>query len=153
MTDEAGTGDVELSIPARPFLLQLVRLTAGVVGARADLGLNDVEDLRLAVDELCLSLIGPDGTAGRLTLHYRWDDAMIEISCTLTPDGDAHPGEGHDSPGGASHRGDQGGRPDDLRQELSAQILDALVDEHGESSSDGRAYAWLRTRRNRPADG
>jgi len=34
--------------------LQLVRMTAGVVAARADLDLNDVEDLRLAVDELCL---------------------------------------------------------------------------------------------------
>jgi hypothetical protein len=49
------TDEIGLEIPARADLLQLVRLTAGVVAARASLGLDDVEDLRLAAEELCLS--------------------------------------------------------------------------------------------------
>ena len=123
---------IELSIPAQPILLQLVRLTAGVVGARTDLSLDDVEDLRLAVDELCLPLMGPTGHTGRLLLEFGWDEATIEISCTVT----------------AGHDGSGGGR---LRDEISSQILDALVDEHGETT-DGRSGAWLRMRRDRPAE-
>jgi hypothetical protein len=134
-----GTGRIELSIPAQPILLQLVRLTAGVVATRADLDLNEVEDLRLAVDELCLSLMGPSGASGRLLLRYTWEEELVEVSCTLV----------------AEEGGDEGLQPDAqvlgqaeyVRQELSSQILDALVDEHGESTIDENAHAWLRMRR------
>lgn len=124
---------IELSIPAQPVLLQLVRLTAGVVAARADLTLDNVEDLRLAVDELCLPLMGPTGHGGRLLVEYGWDDETIEISCTATA---------------GAEDGDTGS----LRDELSSQILDALVDEHGDRTVDGRTGVWLRMRRNTPAD-
>jgi len=138
-----GSGTIELAIPAQPVLLQLVRMTAGVVAARADLDLNDVEDLRLAVDELCLPLMGPAGHEGQLLLRYGWDEESIEISCTMAP-GDAAPG----------NRGpEQKGQAGRLRDELSSQILDALVDEHGELTTDGRSGAWLRMRRQRPARG
>lgn len=145
----SGVGHIELSIPAQPVLLQLVRLTAGVVASRADLDLDDVEDLRLAVDELCLSLIGPAGTSGRLLLRYRWEEEAIEVSCTLVAD----EGEsaGSETGGGRPDRGAQVlGQAEYLRQELSSQILDALVDEHGEVDSDGSTQAWLRMRRIRP---
>jgi hypothetical protein len=149
---EGGRFDrIELSIPAQPALLQLVRLTAGVVAARADLGLNDVEDLRLAVDELCLPFMGPTGHPGRLLVRFRWDTGAIEISCTLT---------GGDE--GAEIGGDEGalldvpgrqikGQAERLRNELSSQILDALVDEHGETTVDGRAAVWLRMLRSTEA--
>ena len=52
VTDQGEFDGIELSIPAQPNLLYLVRMTAGAVAARADLALDDVEDLRLAVDEL-----------------------------------------------------------------------------------------------------
>jgi hypothetical protein len=39
-------------------------------------------------------------------------------------------------------------RPDgDEAAQLSEQILDALVDEHGRESRDGSVRAWLRKRR------
>jgi serine/threonine-protein kinase RsbW len=140
---------IELSIPARPVLLQLVRLTAGVVAARVDLGLNEVEDLRLAVDELCLPFMGPTGHAGRLLVRYGWDAEMIEISCTLTA-GD----EGTDDVGGVPDVAERPikGQAERLRDELSAQILDALVDEHGETTIDGRAAVWLRMGRSGRAE-
>lgn len=145
---------IELSIPARADLLQLVRLTAGVVAARADLGLDDVEDLRLGVEELCLSLVGPTGNApGRLVLRYRWDDETIEITCTLTAD-DAHREAAKDEerhpPAGPQDHFD--GQDEAVRRDLSSQILDALVDEHGDTRKDRAASAWLRMHRNR-ADG
>jgi serine/threonine-protein kinase RsbW len=147
VTDEGEFERVELSIPAQPSLLQLVRMTAAVVAARADLELNDVEDLRLAVDELCLPFMGPTGHRGRLLLRYRWDAETIEISCTVTA-----ADEGTESAGGEGFtpivlERQIKGQAERLRDELSSQILDALVDGHGETTVDGRATVWLRIRR------
>lgn len=142
--DDTGSGAIDLTIPARPALLQLVRMTAGVVAARADLDLDAVEDLRLAVDELCLALMGPTGRRGRLLLHYEWQDDTIDISCTWAPDTEGPEGEA------AEHEGS--GDAEQRQDELSAQILDALVDEHGEMTGDGQTGAWLRMRRQRPSE-
>jgi hypothetical protein len=140
---------IELSIPGQPVLLQLVRMTAGVVAARADLGLDEVEDLRLAVDELCLPFMGPEGHPGRLLVRYAWDPETIEISCTLTAD-DEGTDIGPGPVGGPAVSGRQiKGQADRLRDELSSQILEALVDEHGETTIAGRAAVWLRMRRDR----
>jgi anti-sigma regulatory factor (Ser/Thr protein kinase) len=145
---------IEISIPARRDLLQLVRLTAGVVAARADLGLNDVEDLRLGVEELCLSLVGPTGDApGRLVLGYRWDDEAIEITCTLTCVDERNEAATFGERDALAEPQVRLKTPDEsLRRELSSQILDALVDEHGETHTDGRPSAWLRMRRIKPDD-
>jgi hypothetical protein len=132
------TDHIELSIPARAELIQMVRMAAAVVGSRADLALNDVEDLRLGVEELCLLLVGPTGNApGRLELRYVWDDEAIEVTCTVTA-GDDHHGPLRVGP--AAPDGDVGG-------ELSTQILDALVDEHGVFDTAERTGAWLRMQR------
>ena len=131
VTDQGEFDGIELTIPAQPNLLYLVRMTAGVVAARADLDLDDVEDLRLAVDELCLPFMDP---TGRLRLRYGWDGETIEISCTAL--GSAEPATG---------------QAEELRDELSALILDALVDEHGQVATDGGIRAWLKLRRPGPA--
>ena len=147
MIEDGEFDHIELSIPGQPVLLQLVRMTAGVVAARADLGLDEVEDLRLAVDELCLPFMGPEGHPGRLLVRYAWDPETIEISCTLTS-GD----EGTEIGNGPDVipvivDSEFKGQAERLREELSSQILDALVDEHGETTVDGRAAVWVRMRR------
>jgi anti-sigma regulatory factor (Ser/Thr protein kinase) len=43
---------VELSIPVRSNLLVLARLTAATLASRAEFGIEDIEDLRLVVEEL-----------------------------------------------------------------------------------------------------
>jgi hypothetical protein len=140
---------VELSIPAEPVLLHLVRMAAAAVAAQADLDPDALEDLRLAVDELCLPLMGPTGHTGRLLLRYDWDDESIEISCTLTAgdEGSLSDGVRHGIPSYLSPQ--IKGQAERLRDELSSQILDALVDEHGEMTIEGRAGVWLRMRRHR----
>jgi hypothetical protein len=143
--NDEGDGRIELSIPARPNLLHLVRLTAGVVAGRADLGFDEVEDLRLAVDELCLPFIGPTGHQGRLLLRYRWDGEVIEISCTLTAEDEGVEIDGTGVPE-IRERAIKG-QAERLRDELSGQILDALVAEHGETTINGRATVWLRMTR------
>ena len=135
------TDHIDLSIPARADLLQLVRLAAGVVATMVDLHLDDLEDLRLGVEELCLSLVNPAGDGpGRLALRYAWDDEMIEITCALE--------------GGPDTRArDLDPENEAVGRELSSQILDTVVDEHGEIHDGGQPTAWLRMRRTRMADG
>jgi anti-sigma regulatory factor (Ser/Thr protein kinase) len=146
-----GDGDdvVELSIPVQADLVVLARLTAATVASRAGFGVEEIEDLRLAVEELCLSLVGPDDD-GRLRFAYQQTDDAVTITCTFEPEGAGGP-ERAGEPGGAGQSGLAGGpegagatRPED---ELSLRILDALVDEHGRDGDGRGAMAWLRKRR------
>jgi anti-sigma regulatory factor (Ser/Thr protein kinase) len=124
---------VELSFPIRSDLLVLARLTAATLAGRAEFGIEDIEDLRLVVEELCLSVIG-GATSGTLHLRYVSDGDVVTIDCSLTGDGDADSGP-------ASYREDG----------MSAQIIDALVDEHGLDVDEGRHRAWIRKRGSRVA--
>lgn len=120
---------VELSIPARPELLSLARLTVAALAARADFDFEEIEDLRLALDELCSPLLAIT-TAGHLNLSYQWARGDLRVTCTLS-----------------------GAEPmpvDDTEHDLSNRILDALVDDHGSKHENGVATAWLSKRRRRP---
>lgn len=124
--------EVELTIPVQADLVVLARLTAATVASRADFDLEEIEDLRLAVNELCLSLV-QDRDGGRLHLQFSREGDQIEVSCRY------HAG----SPGSAN------GTEHESPEGLSSLILDALVDEHGHNSTDGQSQAWLRKRRAR----
>jgi anti-sigma regulatory factor (Ser/Thr protein kinase) len=125
------TDIVELTIPVTADLLVLARLTAATVASRADFDIEEIEDLRLAVDELCISMIhGVE--EGRLGLQFSRDEDEIKVSCRYLGELRTAP-----SPSEGSLDG------------LSGQILDALVDEHGDSTEDGERRAWLLKRRAR----
>jgi serine/threonine-protein kinase RsbW len=126
--------DVELTIPVQADLVVLARLTAATVASRADFDVEEIEDLRLAVNELCLSLVNGGGS-GRLHLVFSRDEDLIEVSCSYYAGSPGVP-----TPSDGSSEG------------LSSRILDALVDEHGQADEDGQARAWLRKRRVRQTD-
>jgi hypothetical protein len=109
----------------RPELLGLVRFTAATLAARARFSLEEIDDLRLAADEMCLSLAGSDGP-GSMELRFTAGEDSLEISCAVETDAAAELASG----------GPKG--------EWSVQILDALVDAHGREAIDGRCRAWLR---------
>ena len=121
---------VELSIPVGADLLLLARFTAATIASRAGFDLEEIDDLRLAVDELCVSLV-EEGDQGRLTIELQRTEDLVEISCRFHADGGAPRG---------TPRGD-------LSEGLSDRILDALVDEHGKQQDKGHDLAWLRKRR------
>lgn len=124
---------VELTIPVQSDLVVLARLTAATVASRAGFDVEGVEDLRLAVDELCVSIVN-GSSAGRLSLTFISSDGSIEVSCEL------------DGPRSvATDSNDIYGEHD-----LSVRILDALVDEHGEEIGNGKRRVWLRKRILRP---
>ena len=62
MTDLGG--DVVLSLPPRSSHLRIARLTASSFAADLGFGLDDTEDLRVAVTELCGALLDDDGDDG-----------------------------------------------------------------------------------------
>lgn len=134
--DPAVTDHVELTLPARPDLLVLARMTVGAVAARAEMAVDDIEDLRLAIDELCLSAVG-EHEDGRLELRYDWGPSGMEVSCTFRPTD----GDGAVPPVITEPELDSAGP---LPTDLSERILDALVDEHGRDSVDGGERAWFR---------
>jgi hypothetical protein len=152
-----GPGHIELSLPARPDVLRLVRMAATFVATQADLPFEDIADLRLAIDELCSSVVASAATDARLDgstllVRYLWDHESVEVSCRLSTSNQASDratadrshqtadtdpwtevGLGRDLP-----------EPDGSPSFFSGQILSALVDEHHLSTGEG---GWLRKRR------
>jgi len=117
-------GSVSLTVPGRPEFLRLVRLAAADSGARADLSIDDVEDLRIAVDELTYALIGEHPVDELLTLRYVASPGVVEIEGTCAALGAT------------------------VMSELSRAIIGAVVDEHEISDRDGvRQFRLVKRRR------
>lgn len=101
--------EVTLTMPAIPQLLRVARLTAAGLAGRLGFNFDEIEDVKIAVDELCFALVGTKGRDGDLTITYRLLPDALEIE-------------------GAGAFGN--GAPSPAPTELSAQILAAVVDEH-----------------------
>ncbi|MBA2438406.1 MAG: anti-sigma B factor RsbW, partial [Acidimicrobiia bacterium] len=60
-----GDGEqVRLVMPATPELLRVARLTAAGLASRLGFSFDEVEDVKIAVDELCFALVGTKGREG-----------------------------------------------------------------------------------------
>ncbi len=99
--------DVHLVVPAAAEYLRLVRLTAAGLASRMGFTFDEVEDLRIAVDELCFLLVGGEEMDRTMELRYSSGEGSISI-------------EGYTRLSGVLPE----------PNELSEQILSALVDEH-----------------------
>jgi serine/threonine-protein kinase RsbW len=118
-------GRVELSLPPDSRYMRLARLMASGVASTCGLPLEEVEDFRIAVDELCSTLIEMgDGEPIRLAFEIRADVLVVE---------------GRTMAGRAPV-------PDDERLALSSQILDVVADGHELSHLDGRVEFSARKR-------
>src|SRR5918999_3786480 len=72
-------GDVRLVVPAAAEYLRLVRLTAAGMASRLGFTFDEVEDLRIAVDELCFHLLGEDEIDRTMELRYSSGEGSISI--------------------------------------------------------------------------
>jgi serine/threonine-protein kinase RsbW len=71
-TAAANTDRVELRVPADPAYLAVLRTATAGLAARLDLTLDEIEDLRIAVDEACALVLGPqplDGSNDPASTH------------------------------------------------------------------------------------
>ena len=118
--------EVRLIVPATPEFLRLARITAAGLASRLGFTLDQVEDLRLAIDELCFGLTGPHGRDGVVRLSYIVRDDALEVR-----------GEGQFEAAAVPT----------VALELSELILNALVDEHELSTNNGRPRFRLIKRR------
>ena len=125
VTDVDGE-EVRLTMPATPQLLRVARLTAAALASRLGFSFDEIEDVKIAVDELCFALVGSRGRDGTLTITYRLSSGQLEIG-----------GEGE-----FAVDGEQAAAPSDL----SAQILAAVVDEH-ELTREGNAMRFRLVKR------
>lgn len=113
--DAAGGGDaVELRIPAEASYLRVARFAAADAAARAELGLDEIDDVRLAVSELCGLLTG---TADPIDLRFEASPGVIVV-------------RGRGAPG-ALCAGENG--------ELAQTLVQAVMDEYRFAVVDRRA--------------
>lgn len=116
-------GRIELSLPADSRYMRLARLMASGVASTCGLPLEEVEDFRIAVDELCATLIEMgDGAPIRLAFEMG-HDALVVRAATSAGGGHGFDGE---------------------RLALSDQILDVVTDGHALDRSDGAVELMAR---------
>ena len=120
--------EVRLEVPASPEYLRVARMMTAGVASRLDFTYDEVEDLRIAIDELCFSLVGRNGRPGTIALRY-----------TMLPEGVEIVGTGHF---------DDHVDEEPRLSPLSTQILDALADSCQVSASlEGPTFRMLKKRR------
>jgi serine/threonine-protein kinase RsbW len=121
---------VVLVVPARPEMWSIVRMTASVLAARLDLSFEDVEDLRLAVTELCSSCAVGASPEATCEARFEISDDRFELHLEVTPVKASSPAK---SESGMS------------MLELAEQILRATVDNHSiDPVQDDLRHAYLR---------
>ena len=77
----------ELRLPADSAYVAVLRMTTAGLGARLDLTLDDIEDLRMAVGEACALLLEVARAGSELHASYVLDDGRISVSVTTESDG------------------------------------------------------------------
>ena len=88
------TSDVGLRVPADATFVAVLRSVTAGLAARCDLTLDEIEDLRLAVDEACallLPLAGPDTS---MTTRFALHPDHLDLSISVPAEPDAAPDRG-----------------------------------------------------------
>jgi serine/threonine-protein kinase RsbW len=116
-------GDIVLSFPAQSTNLRIARLTASSVATDLGFGLDDTEDLRVAVTELAGALIDDDEAEGpRLELRFRVDGDSVVIE---------------------GRRGGVDGEVPEL-DPIARELLNVTTDEHHLRTEDGEWAFFVR---------
>jgi serine/threonine-protein kinase RsbW len=80
-TTEAGTGDVvEIRLPANSAYLSVLRTATAGLAARLDFTLDEIDDLRIAVDEACALILPDTVPGGELACRYTLNDATLHVA-------------------------------------------------------------------------
>jgi serine/threonine-protein kinase RsbW len=106
-----GTSSLHLEIPASGVYLSVVRAAATGLAAQLQFTYEEIDDLRIAVDEACTQLLARRGSAETLSIDYHLEPAQLRVDVSVeAPD-----------------------RGDPLAKDTFAwQILSALTDEVSE---------------------
>lgn|GEM_PF-224751 len=120
LPDTDSEGDVVwLAFPADTRWVRLARLLTSGVAAQAGFDVEEVEDLKIAVDEICATLIERSGADEPVRLAFRPVDGTVEVVI-----------ESAIATGSAESWTEE-------RMKLSEQILSVVVDECHSEVVDG----------------
>ena len=93
MTDSASDA-ITISVPAKPEHIAVFRAAVGVVASRLEFSLDDIDDLRILVDEAASVLLS-SGASDSLTCEIvTVDDTVHFMLKARLPDGQQPHGEG-----------------------------------------------------------
>lgn len=115
---------VKATIPARAEFVKVLRGVVSSVAARMQFGFEEIEDLRLAVDEACAHLLAAAPAPDRIHLTVKASDGSIDVVARRDTVPEAWP-------------------PDGARRTLAWRVLSALTDEaRFEDDGDGAAISF-----------
>ncbi|HSY14952.1 MAG TPA: anti-sigma regulatory factor [Jatrophihabitantaceae bacterium] len=80
---QLGSGEVELRVPADSAYIAVLRSVAAGLAARCDLTLDEIEDLRIAVDEACALLLGPAAVGSFLTTGFVLSPGSLVVTSSV----------------------------------------------------------------------
>jgi serine/threonine-protein kinase RsbW len=121
---------VEIRLPADSAYLSVLRTATAGLAARLDFTLDEIEDLRIAVDEACAMLLPHAIESAELVCRFHLDPATLEVTVTIPTT--------------------RGQLPE--RDTFSWTVLSALAGEVDTGLDDERR-AWIRLRKRRGAAG
>jgi serine/threonine-protein kinase RsbW len=80
---------VEIRLPADSAYLSVLRTATAGLAARLNFTLDEIEDLRIAVDEACAMLLPHSIVGAQLTCWFRLSVETLEVTVTIaTSDGE-----------------------------------------------------------------
>ncbi len=121
---------VEIRLPADSAYLSVLRTATAGLAARLDFTLDEIEDLRIAVDEACAMLLPHAIELAQLTCRFHLDPATLEVTVSIPTT--------------------RGQLPE--RDTFSWTVLSALAGEVDTGLDDERRV-WIRLRKRRGAAG
>jgi len=81
-----GESEIEMSVPAGGEYLSVLRTAAAGLAARLNFTLDDIEDLRIAVDEACSMLLAQANAQSRLDCRFRLSEDSITFRASVRSD-------------------------------------------------------------------
>jgi serine/threonine-protein kinase RsbW len=117
------TSTVHLEIPASGAYLAVARAAATGLAAQLHFTYDEIDDLRIAVDEACTQLMARRGSAATIRVVYHMEDGQLGVEVSV----DAS---------------DRGGPLE--RDTFAWQILSAMTDEVIEKAEEGRLALHFR---------
>ena len=123
--DDGSSSSVSIRLPATARYLRVARLTASSLAADLDFDMDQLDEVKVAVDELGAALLGPAGE-GELELVFDTTDNELSV------------------------RGRRRARNDLTLDPIAVELLEIVTDAYDLRTDDGHHSFWLR--KSRPAD-
>src|SRR6201985_2809781 len=90
-TTETDTEAVTVTVPADVSFVSTLRLTAASLAARCSLTVDDIEDLRLAVDEACALLLPYAAAGATIDARFHLEDGRLTVDTSVVSSTDGEP--------------------------------------------------------------